>query len=217
MHQGSQTWEWLAWEGLAFLPPASETSSAIPPARTTSASGWRTALVRALTTTASTLFHSINKDQIIPFLSNHSHQANTDTMLIPIFISATVICIAGMMICIVYSKNMILAHDNSMLGEDKIRLEKENENNKSRLEKENENNESRLEKENENNKSRLEKENQDNKIRWEKENSKLDTELKEVKAKHGQIISPDYKIIIKLVLQGLKLDCDVSSIHRYTL
>ncbi|KAI7958291.1 hypothetical protein MJO29_006508 [Puccinia striiformis f. sp. tritici] len=147
--------------------PASETSSAIPPARTTSASGWRTALVRALTTTASTLFHSINKDQIIPFLSNHSHQANTDTMLIPIFISATVICIAGMMICIVYSKNMILAHDNLRLAEDKIRLEKENENNK----------------------SRLEKENQDNKTRWEKENSKLDTELKEVKAKHEQIIS----------------------------
>ncbi|KAI7953985.1 hypothetical protein MJO28_006532 [Puccinia striiformis f. sp. tritici] len=90
--------------------PASETSSAIPPARTTSAPGWRTALVRALTTTASsdtipshqqgpdhslpvqslspseyraltttasTLFHHINKDQIIPFLSNHSHQANT--------------------------------------------------------------------------------------------------------------------------------------------
>ncbi|POV94279.1 hypothetical protein PSTT_16939, partial [Puccinia striiformis] len=55
------------------------------------------------------------------------------------------------------------------------------------LEKENGNNKSRLEKENENNKSRLEKENQDNKIRWEKENSKLDTELKEVKAKHKQI------------------------------
>ncbi|KAI9608401.1 hypothetical protein KEM48_003190 [Puccinia striiformis f. sp. tritici PST-130] len=123
--------------------PASETSSAIPPARTTSASGWRTALVRALTTTAS------------------------NTMSIPIFISATVICVAGMMICIVYSKNMILAHGNLRLAEDKIRLEKENENNKSRLEKENENNKSRLE----------------------KENSKLDTELKEVKAKHEQLIS----------------------------
>ncbi|KAI7953980.1 hypothetical protein MJO28_006527 [Puccinia striiformis f. sp. tritici] len=151
------------------------------------------------------------------FFHSGSRRLFENTMSIPIFISATVICVAGMMICIVYSKNMILAHDNLMLGEDKIRLEKENENNKSRLEKENENNKSRLEKENENNKSRLEKENQDNKIRWEKENSKLDTELKEVKAKHGQIISPDYKIIIKLVLQGLKLDCDVSSIHRYTL
>ncbi|KAI7958293.1 hypothetical protein MJO29_006510 [Puccinia striiformis f. sp. tritici] len=169
---------------------------------------------------------SIN--DIVPFVAEHDYSRVCNYMLSRVkflvppddtnFLQAsTVICVAGMMICTVYSKNMILAHDNSMLGEDKIRLEKENENNKSRLEKENENNESRLEKENENNKSRLEKENQDNKIRWEKENSKLDTELKEVKAKHGQIISPDYKIIIKLVLQGLKLDCDVSSIHRYTL
>ncbi|KAI7953986.1 hypothetical protein MJO28_006533 [Puccinia striiformis f. sp. tritici] len=46
--------------------PASETSSAIPPAWTTSASRWRTALVRAPTTTAS-------NDSTIP-----SHQQRPD-------------------------------------------------------------------------------------------------------------------------------------------
>ncbi|POV97173.1 hypothetical protein PSHT_14716 [Puccinia striiformis] len=106
---------------------ASKTSSAVPPPRTTSASRWQALLVRALTTTASTS----TKTRSFPSCPiTLRKQKQADTMLIPISISATVICVAGLMIWIVYSKNMILAHDNLRLEEDKIRLEKENENNK---------------------------------------------------------------------------------------
>ncbi|KAI9608404.1 hypothetical protein KEM48_003193 [Puccinia striiformis f. sp. tritici PST-130] len=67
--------------------PASETSSAIPPAWTTSASRWRTALVRALPPLhqMTALFHHINKDQIIPLLSNHSQKAKTGSNTDDIF------------------------------------------------------------------------------------------------------------------------------------
>ncbi|KAI7958283.1 hypothetical protein MJO29_006500 [Puccinia striiformis f. sp. tritici] len=59
---------------------SSKTSSAVPIAPSTLASGWPTTFVRALTTTASTLFQSINNDHILPLLSNHSQKANADTI-----------------------------------------------------------------------------------------------------------------------------------------